>query len=243
MKTSKGLIGFLSGLFSILHILMMASAVFVFIAIIITFVTKGKDSGYSEEYTIISKGNTLIDTTVSDTNTREELKIKDGTIDVSTLFSKEYKLSYSLCGETKTKGIHVDKLEEIKIVDTSLRGKIINSINLILLYIIGFKSIKELSNIFNSLDCSIKNKIWFQIDNYHSLKKLAYLLSAIFITQAGLSTIYYFLLDDVIVNGVQVFLIPNLPIISTAWTVTILLIIAHVYKEGIQLREDQDLTI
>lgn len=219
MKASKGIIGFLSGLFSIAHIVMMAMAVFVFISLILNFVSEDTGLSYSEEYTIINK------------------------TDVSPSLTKEYKLLYSLSTETKKDEIYIDTLDEIKIVDNGLRGKIVGGIRLILLYILALFFIKELRKIFNSLDNSIKNKVWFHIDNYYSIKILAYLIAGIFFVEAGLSTIYYFLLNDVIVNGIQVYLIPTFPIFSTAWSVAILLVIAHVYKEGIQLREEQDLTI
>jgi hypothetical protein len=100
-----------------------------------------------------------------------------------------------------------------------------------------------MTEVFISLDASIKNNEWFSIDNYRSLKRIAYLMIGISLMSIMYNLTYYFMLDDIMFNSKRVYLLPDLSSLGTLFYVLIIFIIAHVYKEGILMREEQDLTI
>jgi len=224
MKRSNGLISALAGLFSVLYIMgIMMGVVLVGIA--------------------IARLSGLTDVSENEISFNVVRDIDEIFSSESKHISTDYQLSYSLNGEVKNGITHESAVDEIIINDTSYSGMILGILEMLFAYVISMLFIKQLVNIFRSLEDSIKNKVWFSMANYQAINRIAYLTIGVFLVRGIFQLIYCFMLDDVFVNGVKVYLLPNLDIVETLWTVAIIFVIAHVYKEGVQLREEQELTI
>jgi len=224
MKRSNGLISALAGLFSVLYIMgIMMGVVLVGIA--------------------IARLSGLTDVSENEISFNVIRDIDEIFSSESKHISTDYQLSYSLNGEVKNGITHESAVDEIIINDTSYSGMILGILEMLFAYVISMLFIKQLVNIFRSLEDSIKNKVWFSMANYQAINRIAYLTIGVFLVRGIFQLIYCFMLDDVFVNGVKVYLLPNLDIVETLWTVAIIFVIAHVYKEGVQLREEQELTI
>jgi len=224
MKRSNGLISALAGLFSVLYIMgIMMGVVLVGIA--------------------IARLSGLTDVSENEMSFNVVRDIDEIFSSESKHISTDYQLSYSLNGEVKNGITHESAVDEIIINDTSYSGMILGILEMLFAYVISMLFIKQLVNIFRSLEDSIKNKVWFSMANYKAINRIAYLTIGVFLVRGIFQLIYCFILNDVFVNGVKVCLLPNLDIVETLWTVAIIFVIAHVYKEGVQLREEQELTI
>lgn len=155
----------------------------------------------------------------------------------------EYNLSYNLNSDEKTDIIHKTELNIIKVEDNSLRGIILGDIKSLIIIILLVLIYAETSNIVGSLSISLNNKVWFSMDNYKSFINIAKYLIAILITLAIFSITYLFMIDDVFVNGTEVYLMPGIWYPTIITSAVIMRIIAYVYKEGIKLHEEQMLTV
>lgn len=155
----------------------------------------------------------------------------------------EYNLTYNIHSDAKTDILHKTELNEITIEDNSLRGIILGDIKSMIIVVLLLMIYAEASNIFGSLSMSLKNKIWFSMDNYKSFINIVKYLIAILITLAIFSVTYLFMIDDVFVNGIKVYLMPGVWYPTIIASAIIMRTIAYVYKEGIKLHEEQILTV
>lgn len=152
-------------------------------------------------------------------------------------------ISYKLNGKINKLSLADLEYDEVSITDDSLIGGIVGYIILFLIMSFLFLILKEMTEIFISLDASIKNKVWFSINNYNSLRRIGYMLMMVCIIPFINSCVYFFLIDDIMLNNESVYIIPKFSCLFSLFYVLIIFIIAHVYKEGILMREEQDLTI
>lgn len=155
----------------------------------------------------------------------------------------DYSISYNLMSNINTDIIHKTELDIITIEDNSLRGIILGNIKSTIVIIFLLLIYSESSNIVTSLNISLNNKIWFSMDNYKSFINIVKYLIAILTTLALFSFTYIFMLEDVFINGVKVYLIPGVWFPTIIASSVIVRVIAYVYKEGIKLHEEQMLTV
>jgi len=224
MKTSKSLISILSSFLSITLVISMMGAAFAFIICMFNIFGFMEDTKHEESFYIFRS----IDNVLSS----EPKQIET-----------DYSISYNLSGVANSDLVHNTTLDTVSINDNTLRGRILGNLKMLFVMLLGVLMLKELSNIFISLDSSIKNKEWFSLENYLSIRKIAFYLLGVLLVYIVFSFIYFFLIDNVIINGIEVSIFPVIPFFSTIWSIAITLVIAHVYKEGVLLREEQNLTI
>lgn len=155
----------------------------------------------------------------------------------------EYNLSYNIYTDAKIDILHTTELNEITIEDNSLSGIILGDIKSVIIITLLLLIYGETSNIISSLNISLNNKIWFSMDNYKSFINIVKYLIAILITLAIFSIGYLFIIDDVFVNGIKIYLMPGVWYPTILASAIIMRIIAYVYKEGIKLHEEQMLTV
>lgn len=234
MKKSKSL----SILASVFPVIVIFSG---FCGIVLTVFSIAYIFGFIEnsentiEFSIIAHEN-------EDSENVEDVPFYSEKIPVINSSAKENRYTYKLCDREKNEKWQPDN-KKIGIKDDSTLGRVLGSIYPLVQFILIFLILKEMTEIFISLDSSIKNNEWFSIDNYRSLKRIAYIMIGISFISIMYNLTYYFMLDEIFFNGERVYILPDLSFLGTLFYVLIIFIIAHVYKAGIEMREEQDLTI
>jgi|GEM_PF-2127637 len=169
--------------------------------------------------------------------------VEDVLSDNPSQVNTEYNLSYNLNNDESIDIVHKTELDIITLEDNSLKGIILGDMKSLIVIILLFFIYVEMTYIVQSLYISLNDKVWFSMDNYKSFMNIVKYLIAILITLACFSIAYLFMVDDVFVNGTKVFLIPGVWYATIIASAVIIRLIAYVYKKGIELHEEQMLTI
>ncbi|PXY00750.1 hypothetical protein DF185_12645 [Marinifilum breve] len=122
--------------------------------------------------------------------------------------------------------------------------KLFGELDKVLIMIFTVYLFSLLREIFTSLALSKTEGSYFLLDTYHRIKKIGYLLLAFSVYSFFKSGLFsYLILDKLIVEGKVINVSADFSIFSQVLMVLIIFVIAEVYKAGIQLKEDSELTI
>ncbi len=103
---------------------------------------------------------------------------------------------------------------------------------------------KHSSDIFKDLSDSHKSRTYFSVDNYFRIKNVGFLLLSYsgyyFISGAIVS---WFVLNDVSFMGNELIFNPDYLLLAKIVTVLVVFVFAEIYRAGIEMKEETDLTI
>ncbi|MBL4561049.1 MAG: DUF2975 domain-containing protein [Labilibaculum sp.] len=103
---------------------------------------------------------------------------------------------------------------------------------------------KQLKEVFGSISLASESNLFFVRKNYTRIKRVS-LISIIFCIYVFIeSTIYsYLFLEDLHVMDIAIHVHPDFSVLFGIFPALIILAIAQVYKAGIDMKEESDLTI
>jgi len=134
-----------------------------------------------------------------------------------------------------------NNLDTFYIVDVSLIGRILGSVNMFVFSLFSVLLLKELYRIFSFLYLSIENKKWFSKDNYRSLRKIGFYTIGYYAMSAVVALLHYWKISVELPKNELVGIFPHLefPII----TIAIVFVIAELLKAGFNMQEEQEFTV
>ncbi|MDM8159070.1 DUF2975 domain-containing protein [Labilibaculum sp. K2S] len=146
-------------------------------------------------------------------------------------------------------GEHMEGIREFivrpeSIISSNIWFRIVAVLNKLILMGFFILSVKQLKDIFNTLKEENREKGYFCKENYIRIRKLAFLILAYsvytFVIFFGFSM---FLIEDFKLAGNLLRLIPDGIILTGVFKAMILFVVAEVYKVGLEMKNDAELTI
>ncbi|WP_321299868.1 DUF2975 domain-containing protein [Marinifilum fragile] len=136
------------------------------------------------------------------------------------------------------------KINQASVALKSVVFKVLNILNALIFIGCTVWILKMLSEIFDSLSLSVKEIQYFDIANYYKIKKIGFIALGFHIYSLCISIcVAWFFIDKFTIAGETVSYYPDLTSLAGIFRVLLIFVIAEVYKAGIQLKEETELTI
>lgn len=131
-----------------------------------------------------------------------------------------------------------------KFLSSDIKYRIFGYFDNIIMYGLLLLMLKKLVDIFTSLSESVKTAQFFAIENYDRIRNIV-LLSIAFHVYSMLKSIgvSWFLLEEFSIMSKSVSYYADFGHLYSVFNILIIFVIAEVYKAGIQLKEESELTI
>jgi|GEM_PF-3320486 len=152
--------------------------------------------------------------------------------------------TYSLTSGGQFSGVTSLSVDLKEFISSDIKYRVFAYFDLIITYGLGLLMLKKLTDIFQSLSESVKTSQFFAIENYGRIRHIAFLSIAIH-AYSMIKSIYFswFVLEDFSIMEKKVSYYADFSDLYSVLTILIIFVIAEVYKAGIQLKEESELTI
>ncbi|MDQ1769857.1 DUF2975 domain-containing protein [Labilibaculum sp. A4] len=156
----------------------------------------------------------------------------------------ELQYSFSFLWGEHMEGVREFIVRPESIISSNIWFRIAAVLNKLILIGFFIFSVKQLKDIFNTLKEENREKSYFCKENYIRIRKLAFLILTYsvytFVISFGFSV---FLIEDFKVAGNLLQLMPDGLILAGVYKSMILFVVAEVYKLGLDMKNDAELTI
>nr|WP_320118199.1 DUF2975 domain-containing protein [uncultured Marinifilum sp.] len=153
-------------------------------------------------------------------------------------------ISYTIWNDGEFSNTASLNVNQLSLSVNSIWYRIFGNINSLLTYGCMALVFKLLSDIFKSLSRSVKQVQFFEIDNYYKIKRIGFISLGYHIYGLIKSLcVAWLFIDELSIDGQTVSYSPEFSDISHLFPILIIFVIAEVYKAGIQLKEESELTI
>lgn len=135
-------------------------------------------------------------------------------------------------------------VNEISLSVNSIWYRVLDIISSLITYGCVAWVFKLLSEIFKSLSQSIKEAQFFDLENYTKIKRIGFISFGFHVYGFVESIcIAWLFIDELSIGGKAVSYGPDLSDLSHLFPILIIFVVAEVYKAGIKLKEESELTI
>lgn len=154
-----------------------------------------------------------------------------------------YELSYEINGKKYPSTKTDNEISTIEIKDNSYRGRLLRGLELLFINALILLLIFEIRKIFGILKYASNTNEWFSKIIYKSLMKISFYYIGISIIPLIINLIYMSIIDNIWLNGKELYSTPSFPRLDTIIIFIFIFMVAQVYKAGIELKEEQELTV
>jgi hypothetical protein len=156
----------------------------------------------------------------------------------------ELPINYTLNGDTAFKGVGMVEIMPETFVSNNIGYRFLAFLNNIAMFLCAFLVTKQFKDIFHTLSVSQSMREFFVDVNYMRIRKIAFITLAYILYKFLVAVVFsYFLVEDIYVMGKLIHLHPDYFNLLGILSFLITLVIAEVYKAGIKLKEESELTI
>ncbi|WP_054716991.1 DUF2975 domain-containing protein [Marinifilum fragile] len=158
--------------------------------------------------------------------------------------SVELPLKYTLIENSSFNGVESIEIMPKSFKSVGIEFKLLAFFNQFVMFLCAFLATKQLKDIFHTFSERKKMKDYFEEANYIRIRKIAFITLGYILYEFFVATVFaYFLIEDIHVMNQLIHIHPDYFMLIEIISVLIILVIAEVYKAGIKLKEESELTI
>ena len=152
--------------------------------------------------------------------------------------------TYSLLGGDTFNGVTDISIRLRRLHSEGFIYRLISFVDASCIMLFFFFLFKNAHQLFSNLTNSFKTGINFSLENYKNIRTIGFSLLALWIYEILNGIVFsWFLLKDIVIEGMKLKFSPELKELSGLIVVLVVFVFAEIYRAGIEIKEESELTI